>query len=69
MEKITTIGMTGISAAHGALSGARLRAGSAVSFVPEQRCWKQLPLVPRTVTPILTDNSTGVSVPGRRYRP
>ncbi|WP_214369112.1 hypothetical protein [Pseudonocardia sp. H11422] len=71
METITMIGMIGISTVDGALvvPGSRLRAGAPVSFVREQRGWKQLPLVPRTVSPIFTDNSTGVSVPGRRYRP
>ncbi|GEL18657.1 hypothetical protein [Pseudonocardia asaccharolytica] len=67
MRTIMTIGGVGTPATRGAF-GARVRAVREMAYVLVERFEKKPALVHRLVSPIVTDSTTGVSVPRRRYR-
>ncbi|MFC5992827.1 hypothetical protein ACFQE5_01220 [Pseudonocardia hispaniensis] len=68
MRMIMTIGGVGTPMTRGAL-GARLGADPRMGHLLVERFAKKPPMVCRLVSPIVTDSTTGVSVPRRRYRP
>ena len=75
MGTITMTGRIGTAVPAGAYvpgsvrGGVRLRSLKAPVFVGLRGWEQQLPVMHRVVPPTATDNSTGVSVPGRRHRP